>query len=334
MIITKTPFRVSFFGGGTDYPTYVEQHGGAVIASTIDKYCYITCRHLPPFFNHKHRIVYSNIENVSKVNEIVHPAVRGVFEWMNVEESNYGLEIHHDGDLPARSGLGSSSSFTVGLIHALTALNGKLISKHKLAEDAIHVEQKVIGENVGSQDQVCATYGGLNKIEFSKNGMFDVVPLLLDKERKKILNSHMMLFFTGVSRFSSEVAGSKIANIASKQKELNAMFEMVDEASLILCNKNTTINDFGKLLHESWLIKKSLSDKVTTPLIEEIYSVARKAGAVGGKVLGAGGGGFMLFFAPPEIHERIKIALKKLIYVPFDFEDSGSRVMLYQPDGF
>jgi len=330
MIITRTPFRISFFGGGTDYPAWYRENGGAVLATTIDKYCYISCRRLPPFFEHKHRIVYSQIENVQAIQEIQHPAVRAVLGYADIEA---GLEIHHDGDLPARSGLGSSSSFTVGLLHALKALDGKLSDKEALAREAIHVEQNIIKESVGSQDQVSAAFGGFNKIVFNRNDSFDVYPIIVQKERISELNDHLMLFFTGFSRFSSDIAKSKVDNFRNKQDELNYMLAMVDEAISILENLDSPIDQFGKMLHVSWQYKRSLSDKVSTPEIDKLYEVAIGAGATGGKILGAGGGGFLLVFAKPEKQVAVRQSLHQLVHVPFKFENSGSRVVLYQPNG-
>lgn len=331
MIITRTPFRMSFFGGGTDYPPWFREHSGSVLATTIDKYCYISCRKLPPFFEHKHRIVYSRIENVDLISKIEHPAVRAVMEWKGVTD---GLEIHHDGDLPARSGIGSSSSFTVGLIHALSALNGKRVSKEELATSAIHVEQNVIKENVGSQDQISAAYGGFNRIDFHRDNTFTVEPVIFSDQRKSLLESHLMLCFTGFSRIAAEIAKSKIDNLKSRDRELFKMYEMVDEGIDILESQNRPIEDFGRLLDESWQYKRMLSDKVSSPEIDQLYETAIKAGALGGKILGAGGGGFLLLFAKPEKHIKIREALNRLIHVPFRFENSGSRVVLYEPNGF
>jgi D-glycero-alpha-D-manno-heptose-7-phosphate kinase len=330
MIITRTPFRISFFGGGTDYPAWYQEHGGVVLATTIDKYCHISCRYLPPFFEHKHRIVYSLIENVKHLEEIKHPAVRAVLGWAGCDQ---GLEIHHDGDLPARSGLGSSSSFTVGLIHALSALRGKYVSKEELATSAIHIEQNVIHENVGSQDQISAAYGGFNRIDFKENDTFQVAPIILAKDRLNEVQDHLMLCFTGFSRTASEIAKSKIDNFKRREIELKRMKEMVDEAIRILQDTRMSIEEFGKLLHESWLCKRSLSDKVSTPEIDHLYEEAMRAGAVGGKILGAGGGGFLLLFVKSEFQVKVRERLKHLIHVPFKFEDSGSRVVLYQPTG-
>lgn len=330
MIITRTPFRISFFGGGTDYPAWYRDNGGVVLATTINKYCYITCRYLPPFFEHKHRIVYSRIEYVQRIEEIKHPAVRAILGWSGCEE---GLEIHHDGDLPARSGLGSSSSFTVGLIHALAALDGKYVSKEQLARNAIHVEQNVIKEHVGSQDQISAAFGGFNRIEFRRNDTFDVSPIILAKDRRLELESHLMLCFTGFSRIASAVARATIQKFKMREVELRRMGAMVNEAIEILQSPSQPIVEFGSLLHEGWMNKRSLSQKVSTPEIDAIYEAARSAGATGGKLLGAGGGGFLLLFVKPELQARVRERLKHLIHVPFAFEDGGSRVVLYHPDG-
>jgi D-glycero-alpha-D-manno-heptose-7-phosphate kinase len=330
MIITRTPFRISFFGGGTDYPVWYQDNGGVVLATTIDKYCYISCRHLPPFFEYKHRIVYSRIEKVHRVDEIEHPAVRAILSWADCDE---GLEIHHDGDLPARSGLGSSSSFTVGLVQALAALEGQYTSKEELARNAIHIEQHIIKEAVGSQDQISAAFGGFNRIEFMRNGTFQVSPIILARDRLHELQNHLMLCFTGFSRIASEVARSQIENVKSREVELKRMGEMVDKAIQVLQNTNSAIGEFGELLHQSWLCKRTLSDKVSTPEIDTIYEEAMGAGATGGKILGAGGGGFLLLFVSPKLQSQVRERLKHLVHVPFKFEDSGSRVVLYQPNG-
>jgi D-glycero-alpha-D-manno-heptose-7-phosphate kinase len=329
MVITRTPFRISFFGGGTDYPAWYKEHGGAVLATTINKYCHITCRHLPPFFDHKHRIVYSRAELVNSIEEIQHPSVRATLTWAGCEK---GLEIHHDGDLPARAGLGSSSSFTVGLVNALKALEGKYISKEELAGCAIHIEQNVIKENVGSQDQVSASFGGLNCITFNRNDMFQVSPVTLGEARLQEFQSHLMLFFTGFTRFATDIAKEKIKNFKNRESELKQMREMVDESIQILQSNNTSIDSFGALLHESWKFKRQLSDKVSTPEIDAIFEEALSAGAISGKLLGAGGGGFVVFFVKPELQAQVRERLKRLVYVPFKFEFSGSRVMHYQPE--
>jgi D-glycero-alpha-D-manno-heptose-7-phosphate kinase len=331
MIITRTPFRISFFGGATDYPAWYKQNGGKVLATTIDKYCYISVRELPPFFEHKYRIVYSKIESTKNIDEIVHPSVRGTLNYQNCTQ---GLEIHHDGDLPARSGLGSSSSFTVGLLNALDALKEKYTGKKQLAETAIHVEQDIIEEHVGSQDQISAAYGGFNEIEFFRDGSFSVNPIIVSQDRLNSLNNHLMLFFSGITRFASEIAKSQISNFDNRHTELSRIREMVDEGIHILRDIDTPIQEFGKLLHQTWEYKKSLSDKVSNPEIDQIYNTARDNGAIGGKILGAGGGGFILLFVEPEKQEKVKSSLSSLTYVPFKFENSGSKVVLYQPNGF
>ena len=330
MIIIRTPFRISFFGGGTDYPPWFRENEGAVLATSIDKYCYISLRKLPPFFEHKHRIVYSNIENIREIDDIQHPAVKAVFQWAEVAD---GLEIHHDGDLPARSGLGSSSSFTVGLIHALTCLNGRIISKEQLAKNAIHIEQNIIKENVGSQDQISAAYGGFNHIRFHSDDSFDVEPVILPKVRKEELEDHLMLFFTGFSRIASTIAGSKIANLKNREKELKCMHDMVKQAIELLQDSSVSIEEFGRLLDQSWQLKRKLSEKVSTPEIDELYEIAISSGAIGGKILGAGGGGFLLIFAKREKQLSIRKALNHLVHVPFKFENAGSTVAMYQPNG-
>ena len=329
MIISRTPFRVSFFGGGSDYPQWYRQHGGAVLATAIDKYCYISCRKLPPFFDYKHRLVYRKQETVNRISEIEHPAVRGVFSHFEWDE---GVEIHHDGDLPARSGLGSSSSFTVGLISALRAMQGRLISKEELGSLAIHIEQEVIKENVGSQDQITAAYGGFNRIDFRRDGAIEVQPIILPAQRLAEFKSHLMLVFTGFARLASEVAKTKIDNLSKRADEIKRIARMVDEGVDILAS-NRSLKDFGALLHEAWSNKRKLSDAVSTEAIDRIYADAREAGAIGGKLLGAGGGGFMLLFVPPAKQEAVRKRLGKFVHVPFDFEMSGSRIVVYQPDG-
>lgn len=325
MVITRTPFRISFFGGGTDYPSWYRYNKGAVLTTTIDKYCYITCRHLPPFFEHKHRIVYSIIEMVKEIDEIKHPAVRGILKYLNID---FGVEIHHDGDLPARTGLGSSSSFTVGLLNAMYALLGKMKSKEELAKEAIYIEQVVLKENVGCQDQVEVAYGGLNKITFLPDDSFIVEPCILPPGKKEEFEKHLLLYFTGISRYASEIAATQIQNIEKKKFELKILHEMVEEGIKILVG-NSELKEFGKLLDEAWQFKRSLSDKVSTPFIDELYERAKKAGVIGGKLLGAGGGGFMLFFAPPEIHQKIKEEIKGL-FVPFKLENQGTQIIFYQ----
>ena len=330
MIISKTPYRISFFGGGTDFPVWYREHGGSVLSTTIDKYCYISCRNLPPFFEHKHRIVYSLIENVKSISDIKHPAVRGIFEWLGIES---GLEIHHDGDLPARSGLGSSSSFTVGLLNALRAHQHGRYSKQKLAEDAIHIEQNVIGEVVGSQDQVAAAYGGFNHIRFGKEPEFEVHPIVTAPETLNILDRHMMLFFTGIQRFASTIEQEKISRINDNTAELDRLSHLVGDGLEVLHSSNFIVEDFGSILHESWQIKRELSTNVSNDLIDEAYQNALDCGAIGGKILGAGGGGFMLIFAPPEKQPQIIERLSSFVHVPFRFEKGGATIAMYQPAG-
>lgn len=328
MIISRTPFRISFFGGGTDYPVWYKEHGGAVLATSIDKYCYINVRQLPPFFDYNYRLVYSKSEQTQGISEIQHPSIRETLRFMN---SDQGLEIHHDADLPARSGLGSSSSFTVGLLNALYAMKGKMITKRQLALDAIHVEQDLINENVGSQDQTNAAFGGFNKIEFGGDREIQVQPITIGAKKSQDLQDHLMLFFTGFSRIASEIAGEQIKKTPDKTTELNRMLEMVDEAIGILNSSDSDITDFGRLLHESWMIKRSLTDKITTSQVDKIYETAMQAGALGGKLLGAGGGGFILFFVEPEFQPVVKEKLKDLLHVPFKFDTLGSQIIYYAP---
>jgi len=328
MIISRTPFRVSFFGGGTDYPKWFEKNRGAVLGTTINKYCYISCRYLPPFFEHRSRIIYSKMEHVQKTNDIEHPSVREVLKFLKVKE---GVEIHHDGDLPARTGLGSSSSFTVGMLNTLYALKGQMPTKEQLAKEAIFIEQKKCKENVGCQDQVFASYGGFNFIEFSGHDQFYVQNVALANKKLERLQSYLMLYFTGFSRLASQIAGHQIKNIPKKKKELSAMQQMVPQGLELLKGKN--LIKFGQLLDESWKLKKSLSNKITTSAIDNIYNTAKRAGMVGGKLLGAGGGGFILLFVPPERQSKVKEKLKKLLLVPFKFENLGSQVIFYQPNG-
>ena len=326
MIITRTPFRISFFGGGSDYPIHFENHGGSVLSTTIDKYCYISARYLPPFFEHKSRIVWSKLESVKHHDEIQHPSAREILKFLNIDK---GVEIHHDADLPARSGLGSSSSFSVGLIHALNALNGKIITKRQLALDAVYIEQEKLKENVGCQDQTAAAFGGFNKIEFGGHHKIAVHPISLSSGKLNLLQNNLMLFFTGLARTASEVAEEQIKNTRNKEYEIKSMAKMVDEAINIL--NSGDIEDFGKLLHESWQIKKSLSSQISNSSIDEIYEAGLKSGAIGGKLLGAGNGGFILFFVKPELQNQVKEKLKNLLYVPFKFENLGSQIIYYAP---
>jgi D-glycero-alpha-D-manno-heptose-7-phosphate kinase len=325
MIISRTPYRVSFFGGGTDYPAWYQKHGGATLATTIDKFCYITCRYLPPFFEHKFRIVWSKIENCSDIHEIQHHAVRHILDFLKIDR---GIEIHHVGDLPARSGMGSSSSFTVGLLHALYALKGYMPTKEQLAKESIYIEQEVIKEIVGSQDQVLAAHGGFNHIVFLQNGEISIQPVILPVERFNELNTHLMLFYTGIKRTAANIANTYVNDMDAHKRQLRVMKDIVEESISIL-NNGHDITGFGELMHESWLLKRSLSSDVSNPHVDEIYSKAIAAGAVGGKLTGAGGGGFLLLFVPPEQHKDVKEALNNLIYVPFKFDFSGSQIIYF-----
>jgi D-glycero-alpha-D-manno-heptose-7-phosphate kinase len=329
MIITSTPLRVSFFGGGTDYPVWYREHGGSVLATAIDKRCYITCRRLPPFFEYHSRISYSKVENVVRNEAIEHPSVRACLQFLGM---NDGVEIHHVADLPARTGLGTSSAFTVGLLLGLYGLRERMRDKHGLATDAIHVEQDLLSEAVGSQDQVSAAYGGFNRINFNTDGGIEVKRVLTPHNRLAELEQHLALFFTGFSRTASEVATEQLKVTPHKKKELGVMLQLVDEAEAILASPNRPVGEFGRLLHESWQIKRSLTQKISNANLDEIYEAGLSAGALGGKLLGAGGGGFMLFFVPPEKREALRTRLKKLLCVPFRFSDRGSHVVVYEPE--
>lgn len=329
MIISRTPHRISFFGGGTDYPSWYQKHGGKVLGAAIDKYCYISCRELPPFFKHKYRIAYSKVETVNMPRDIAHPAVKGVLEYMNVKE---GLEIHHDGDIPARSGMGSSSAFTVGFLRALYAFHGKVVSKEDLYREAIHIEQNLIKENVGSQDQVWAACGGFNTVEFLENGEILVKPVVMDEERLRSFENKFMLFYTGISRFASEIAGEQIQNTHRNTAELHKMRKLVDDAHSMLASGGKCFTDFGGLLNETWQMKKKLSNKITTEEINGMYDTAIKSGAVGGKLLGAGGGGFIVFYVEEENQTRVKEALKDYLHIPFRFDFTGSEIIVYRPN--
>jgi len=323
MIISRTPFRVSFFGGGTDYPTWFRSNGGKVLTSTINRYCYLTARYLPPFFDQRSRIVWSKIEKVDAPEEIEHPAVRAILQFLEIRE---GVEIHHVGDLPARSGLASSSAFTVGLLHALYALKGQMANKAQLADDAIYVEQELLKEAVGVQDQIEVAYGGINFIDIRRDGGYQVSPMIVSRDYIDEFERHLMLFFTGISRYSSEIAQAQIEAIPDKARELNAMSQLVDEAFGVLANGRPII-DFGKLLHEAWLLKRSLTEKISTDQVDQIYSAAREAGATGGKLLGAGGGGYFVFFVRPFERYPLIAALegKGLRCSRIAFEENGLR---------
>jgi D-glycero-alpha-D-manno-heptose-7-phosphate kinase len=326
MIICRTPFRLSFFGGGTDYPGWYRRHGGAVLAATIDKYCYLTCRYLPPFFEHRFRIVYRRIENCKTVDEIGHPAVRETLRYLGLDR---GIELHHDGDLPARSGMGSSSAFIVGLLHALRALRGEISAKGDLAREAIHIEQEVLKETVGSQDQVMAAHGGLRYVKFHPDGDVEIVPLILPPGRAAELQENLLLVYTGIARTAADVARSYVVGIGER-RQLRIMMGLVEESLDVLAS-GTDIRAFGDLLHEAWQAKRSLSASVSNDEIDGLYERAREAGALGGKLTGAGGGGFMLLFVPPDRRRDVLAALDGLIHVPFAFESAGSQIIFYEP---
>jgi len=331
MIITRTPYRISFFGGGTDYPAWYRQEGGAVLSTTIDKHCYISCRHLPPFFSIRHRIVWSHIETVQSSAEILHPAVRHGLRYLEFAEDE-GLEIHHQGDLPARSGIGSSSTFSVGLIKALLALRGQIIGKHELALRAIELEQEVMRERVGSQDQVAAAYGGLNVIRFRQNGSIQVEPVPLGKARIAEIEESLLLFYTGSSRLGGEIAGRVIAGLQDRAGLLRRMHAMVEEGAEVLLGSNSLAR-FGELLDEGWQLKRQLAEGVTNSGVDAIYRAAREAGALGGKLLGAGAAGFVLFMVPPERRNAVCQALSHLLCVPFRFDWEGSTTIYHDtPD--
>jgi D-glycero-alpha-D-manno-heptose-7-phosphate kinase len=329
MITTSTPLRISFFGGGTDYPVWYREHGGAVLATTINKSCFITVRRLPPFFEYHSRIVYSRMENVQRNDGIEHPSVRACLQFMNVTE---GIEVHHIADLPARTGLGTSSAFTVGLLLGLYALKNQMRDKHSLNADAIHVEQELLKEAVGSQDQTSAAYGGFNRINFHTDGGIEVRRTLADPGRLAQLEQNLALFFTGFSRIASEIATEQIKSTPQKIKELGMMHQLVDEAEAIVSSPRRSLDDFGRLLHESWQIKRSLTQKISNADIDQIYEAGLSAGALGGKLLGAGGGGFMLFYVPPEKRQAVRERLKNLLCVPINFSSRGSHVVVYEPE--
>lgn len=322
MIITRTPFRISFFGGGTDYPIWYKKMGGTVISTSIDKYCYVTTRHLPPFFDHSYRIRYSKREERKSINEIEHPSVRECLKYVKFKG---GLEMVHTSDLPAMSGLGSSSAFTVGFLHSLYGMAGTPIDKKSLAMVAIEIEQKRIKENVGSQDQVAAAVGGFNNITFDAQGI-NISPIAISDSRRHHLESKLMLFFTGFSRIASEIAAEQIKNTPQKSSELKTMSLLAEEAKTILSGSGS-IDDFGRLLDQSWKIKRSLSSKISNTAIDEAYSAARSAGALGGKLLGAGGGGFMVFYVPQEKQANVMKKLKYMLHVPFKFESGGTQII-------
>lgn len=330
MIITKTPFRMSFFGGGTDIEDYFRENGGAVLSTTFDKYCYVNVRHLPRFFDYSTELSYSKIERVTNVEDIQHPAIRNAMKMLNM----YEIRLTYEADLPARSGLGTSSSFSVGMLNAFYALKGKYADKKKLADEAIYLERVLCNEAGGWQDQIAASYGGFNRINFGPNG-YEVLPVIISPERKKHLNDNLMMFFTGFTRFSSEV--QKVNNVSGtedKRAKLKKMYELVDEAEAVLTDKERDLDDFGRLLDTTWRLKKGTGSSISTNSIDGLYEKGIAAGALGGKLLGAGGGGFLVFYVQPEKQRAVREAMKDLMYIPFKFEDGGTRVIHYSPETF
>lgn len=328
MVISQTPFRMSFFGGGTDFPEFYEQYGGSVISTTFDKYCFVTVSHLPRFFDYKNQFTYRKIERTNSVDEIEHPAVREAMKYLDMHE----LRMVYEADLPARSGLGTSSSFAVGMLHAFYALKGKYADKMQLAKDAIYIERVLCKESGGVQDQIAASYGGLNRIDFNAEG-FVVNPIIISKERKRELNQNLMLFFTGFSRFSSDIAKSQEQSTRNKIQELKEMCGLVNEAERILTSKGS-IHEFGKLLDYTWKLKRGMTGQISNHTIDALYAKALQAGAVGGKLLGAGGGGFLLFYVEQDKQPQVRKALEHLLYVPFEFEDGGTRILYYKAEDF
>lgn len=328
MIIAQTPFRMSFFGGGTDYEGFFKEYDGAVISTTFDKYCYTTIRHLPRFFDYSNEIVYGVMERTKSVDEIKHPAVRNIMKYLDMHE----LRVVYEADLPARSGLGTSSSFAVGLLNACYALKGKYADKKKLADDAIYIERVLCNEAGGIQDQIAASFGGFNRIDFRADG-YTVSPIVFSTDRQKELNKRLMLFFTGFSRFSSDIAQSQIKATRDKTAELLEMKALVDDVQRLLVS-GSDLSEFGRLLDYTWKLKRSITSDISNNDIDILYNKAIDAGALGGKLLGAGGGGFLLFYVEPEYQPSVRKVLEDLIYVPFEFENEGTRIMYYRPEYF
>lgn len=326
MIITKTPFRISFFGGGTDMPSFFNENGGAVISTTFDKYAYVNVRHLPPFMPYYSELCYSRFERVNSIDDIEHPAIREAMRMLDIHE----IRLTYEGDLPARTGLGTSSTFAVGMLNAFYALKGKQVGKRKLAEDAIYLERELCKESGGWQDQVAAAFGGLNRIDFADN-QFKVTPIVIHPDRKKLLNDSLMLFYTGVTRFSSEVQKDTMSNQQDKIAQLKEMLSLVDDAQAILEDKHSDFNDFGRLLDHTWRLKRKTGGKISNGSIDELYERGLKAGALGGKLLGAGGGGFLLFYIEPDKKEALLHEFDDLMQVPFLFENEGTSMVYYNP---
>ena len=329
MIITKTPFRMSFFGGGTDMEDFFRENGGAVLSTTFDKYCYVIVRHLPRFFEYSTELSYSKIERVTRVEDIQHPAIRNAMKMLDMHE----IRLTYEADLPARSGLGTSSSFAVGMLNAFYALKGKYVDKKKLADEAIYLERVLCNEAGGWQDQIAASFGGFNRINFNANG-YEVLPVIISPERKRQLNDNLLMFFTGFTRFSSDV--QKVNKVSDKEKhvQLKQMHELVDEAEQVLVDKTRNLDDFGRLLDTTWKLKRQTGASISTNSIDRLYTRGIEAGALGGKLLGAGGGGFLVFYVQPEKRESVMNAMKDLMYIPFRFEDGGTRVIHYTPESY
>lgn len=330
MIITRTPFRMSFFGGGTDMEDYFKENGGAVLSTTFDKYCYVNVRHLPRFFDYSAELSYSRTERVTSIEDIEHPAIRNAMKMLDVHE----IRLTYEADLPARSGLGTSSSFAVGMLNAFYALEGKYADKKKLADEAIYLERVLCNEAGGWQDQIAASYGGFNRINFNVDG-YEVLPVIISPERKKQLNNNLMMFFTGFTRFSSDVQkANNVSGTEDKRVRLKKMYELVDEAEAILTDKNRNLDDFGRQLDVTWRLKKGTGGAISTGSIDELYEKGMAAGALGGKLLGAGGGGFLVFYVQPEKQDAVRWAMRDLMYIPFEFEDGGTRVIHYTPETY
>lgn len=329
MIITKTPFRMSFFGGGTDMEDFFRENGGAVLSTTFDKYCYVIVRHLPRFFEYSTELSYSKIERVTRVEDIQHPAIRNAMKMLDMHE----IRLTYEADLPARSGLGTSSSFAVGMLNAFYALKGKYADKKKLADEAIYLERVLCREAGGWQDQIAASFGGFNRINFSADG-YEVLPLIISPERKQQLNHRLMMFFTGFTRFSSDVQKANALGKEDKTAQLKQMYALVGEAEHVLTDKDADLDDFGRLLDVTWRLKRQTGAAVSTSRIDSLYQKGMEAGALGGKLLGAGGGGFLLFYVQPEKQDRVHQAMKDLMHIPFQFENGGTRVIHYSPESY
>ena len=330
MIITRTPFRMSFFGGGTDMESFFREYGGSVISTTFDKYCYVNVRHLPRFFDYSTELSYSKIERVTSLNDINHPAVRNAMKMLDMHE----IRLTYEADLPARSGLGTSSSFAVGMLNAFHALKGKYADKKRLADEAIYLERVLCQEAGGWQDQIAASFGGMNRINFNKDGTYDVIPVIIHPARKKQLNDNLLLFFTGFTRFSSDTQKENAAGYAEKINQLKEMLSLVNDAEKVLTDKSKDLDDFGRMLDNTWRLKRQTGKAISTSAIDELYEEGIKAGALGGKLLGAGGGGFLLFYVQPDKQKNVMEAMKKMLYVPFEFEDGGTRVIHYTPENY